>query len=107
MLTVLSLCEKSRSRRRPILHPYSDIFEDDTVMLGGLDHEATSLLVRRLLKTFHRLEYLEDESLAILASVTDLLDRYPLAVQSILGSVSPRRIFEDLLKQQIPDQVTK
>jgi hypothetical protein len=65
-------------------------------MLGGLDHEATSLLVRRLLKNFNRLEYLEDESLAILASVTDLLDCHPLAVQNIFGSTSPRRILEDL-----------
>lgn len=65
------------------------------LMLGGLDHEAASLLGRRLLKNFNRLEYLEDESLVILASITDLLDRHLLAVQNIFGSASPRRILED------------
>jgi hypothetical protein len=100
MLTVLSLCEKSRSRRTARGDPYYTPALKFLRMIRSCLEDSIMkqllCLVEGFLKTSIGSSISRTKTLAILASITDLLDRHRLAVQNIFGSASPRRILEDL-----------
>jgi CHAT domain/NACHT domain len=75
----------------------AEVFEDNILMLGGLDREATSLLIRKLLDFHNRPDYINLDSLQTLSSVADYLNRHPLAMQAVISSIqgsTPRQILE-------------
>jgi tetratricopeptide (TPR) repeat protein len=73
-----------------------DTFEDNVYDLPGLDEEAASLLIDRILAQCHATKYRPDEHLTTLIK---LLDGFPLAMEVVLANLArkgPQEILEAL-----------
>jgi hypothetical protein len=82
----------------------AEVFEDNTLLLGGLDRESASLLIRKLLDLHNRPEYINLASLRTLSNIADRLDRHPLAMQAVMSSIqtsTPERILEAVLTNKL------
>jgi tetratricopeptide (TPR) repeat protein len=75
-------------------------FTDNVYPLPGLDPQATSMLVQRVLRRHHATHHLGDEKeRAALQELTDLLGGYPLpltVVLRVLATVTPSTVLDEL-----------